>query len=122
LDHQVVRAALKAHHRLQTDPNAELTLSTRYLKAATRTKSTTVDWNDPSFCIHLLELRASAIVSGYDGEDRDAGAAHRLSTAVADAFVAGRVGEIMDEIKNWSESKTRHAVLQVLFLVKLFPI
>jgi len=116
LDHQVVRAALKAHARFKSDPHAKLSLSTRYLRTLADATPGSVNWLDPAYSIHLLERRASAIVSTYEGENEDAGAAHRLSMAVADAFVAARVGEMFRIVGDRTPQDTQNVLWKVLLL------
>jgi acyl-CoA oxidase len=120
LDHQVVRAASKAYARFKSNLSIELSPSSRYLRALNVAAQVRIDWANPASVIHLLELRAAHIVSTYAGEEADAGAAHRLSMAVADAFVVAKVEEMIELTKVWGESRTRVLLEKVLLLVHLY--
>jgi len=122
LDNQVVRAALKTYTRFKTDPDIELSPSSRYLRTLNVALPTRFSWTDPPSLVLLLELRAAHTVSNYPGEEADAGAAHRLSMAVADAFVVSKVSEMFELLKGWGDSRTREVMRKVLLLYLLITV
>jgi acyl-CoA oxidase len=111
LDHQVVRAALKAHSALASLRTANnmntgnhLTPMTRFLRHLVTppdTSSSSLNWTDPKTLVELLERRAACVVDAYailvssGKEGEDAGASRRISGAVTSAFVGAQVLEMI---------------------------
>lgn len=102
LDHQVVRAALKAYSRVQADSETPLSPSSAYLRllgAAVPTFTDEKDWTNIRKLATLLELRAARVVAARasGGEDSgDPSAAARVSNAVVAAFVGAQVADMAD--------------------------
>ncbi|KAI0042754.1 peroxisomal oxidase [Auriscalpium vulgare] len=128
LDEQVVRAALKAFHALRPSSESTLSPSTQYLRLLAIPRSelplaTHVLADNPGQLVLMLELRAARVVEAHadrvqDG-GLDAGAAQRLSNAVADAFVAVRVSELVDELVSSSLLPRDQATLRDLYILYL---
>ncbi|OCH87691.1 acyl-CoA oxidase [Obba rivulosa] len=106
LDQQVVRAALKAYHRLVTSGPADMTPSTHFLRLLLEDTSniggaSQLAWEDPQTSIRILELRAALVVKHcalyQDGPD--ASMDQRVSKAVTEAFVAVQVGKIITSLR-----------------------
>lgn len=132
LDHQVVRAAIKAHARVsQTDSKARsgsLSPSSAYLRllnASPPTFGNIEEWCDVRKLAMLLEMRAARVVAARAGGDVDVddpGAAARVSNAVAAAFVGVHVAD-MAEALSASGLGTREqvAITRLYVLVRPIP-
>ncbi|VDC07677.1 unnamed protein product [Peniophora sp. CBMAI 1063] len=125
LDHQVVRAAVKAYTYARTHTNSPLPPSSAYLrllKTAPPTFTKDRDWADPRRMAMLLEMRAARVVEARasGGEDADdPGVAARVSNAVAAAFVGAQVVGMIDALGASgldASEQTAIANLYVLFL------
>ncbi|KAI8996281.1 acyl-CoA oxidase [Trametes punicea] len=128
LDQQVVRAALKAYDALvvhRTRSVSDLTPSTSYLHTLVQGSqaspvSPSESWDDPKTSISILEKRAAAMVEerAKQRSDPDAGSDHRVAGAVTDAFVAVRVGEIIQDMERTVGGREAF-VLKKLYLLHL---
>uniref|UniRef100_A0A8H7XY14 Acyl-coenzyme A oxidase n=1 Tax=Psilocybe cubensis TaxID=181762 RepID=A0A8H7XY14_PSICU len=129
LDQQVVRSALKSYRALLASkpPQASsLSPSSQYLRhliahPALPSSPTEQDWRDPSVSVVLLELRAALIVNEHaqhvKAGEVDASANQRVSKAVTEAFVAGQVGEMIQDLSKLPE--TDKTVVTKVFLLYL---
>lgn len=109
LDEQVVRAALKSYKNLQSTSSpspSQLSPSSFYLRLLLKSSEkppvlTPSSWKDPHNAICLLEWRAAFMVKelAQHQKDADASANQRVSKAVTDAFVATRVGHMIQELQ-----------------------
>ncbi|KAI0027723.1 peroxisomal oxidase [Vararia minispora EC-137] len=104
LDHQVVRAALKAHAAVckSTAPPA-LSPSAQYLRLLGSPPALfSGSWTDPAQLALLLEQRAACVVDAYANSvlsgAQDAGASNRVSATVTGAFVAAQVVEMVKRL------------------------
>lgn len=152
MDQQVVRAALKSYRTLFSaggtrDINT-LSPSSYYLRhlvsnssgggcPASKGQPSDYDWSNPATSIHLLELRAAFLVQAHaqilleatkskakDPNGRvDASANQRISKAVTEAFVAARVGEMIDSLKDNKitaiNKRSQEAVKSLFVLVSI---
>ncbi|KAH9914088.1 acyl-CoA oxidase [Epithele typhae] len=103
LDQQVVRAALKAFDVVvvkKTVSSSSLTPSTAYLRRLSTSAPVAQDWDDPSTAVAFLEHRAALMVQERAAwaADPDASMDARVARAVSDAFVAARVGELIQAL------------------------
>ncbi|KAJ7873471.1 peroxisomal oxidase [Mycena olivaceomarginata] len=109
LDGQVLRAALKAFRGIfASSPPAtasSLSPTSKYLrllldKELVPPELSAASWSQPATAILLLEWRAALIVheSAHTLAQPDATATQRASRAVTEAFVAARVGELIDAL------------------------
>ncbi|KAK7055387.1 acyl-coenzyme A oxidase [Favolaschia claudopus] len=102
LEQQVVRAALKTFRSLSTARPASLSSTSSYLrlirdKASIPSKATADTWAEPEAAISLLEWRAALLVHEMANTTTtpDPSITQRVSRAIAEAFVAARVGELI---------------------------
>ncbi|KAI0321360.1 peroxisomal oxidase [Amylostereum chailletii] len=99
LDHQVVRAALKAYRSFRsnsTTTKIALTPSSSYLRLLDVSLPGAQPWSDPAYLALLLEHRAARVVEAHaTSSTPDAGGAHRVAEAVTDSFVGVQVVEMI---------------------------
>ncbi|KAK7024780.1 acyl-coenzyme A oxidase [Favolaschia claudopus] len=132
LDGQVLRAALKAFRGLftsKTPPAAKapsLSPTSQYLrllldKTLIPPELKPSSWNQPATAILLLEWRAALLVNecAQTVEAPDATLTQRVSRAVTEAFVAARVGEMIDGLPTTLKGKEAEAVRKVYLLYLL---
>ena len=120
LDQQVVRAALKAFNAVaiaKTAPPSALTPSSAYLRRLSAPPTAAPErweWAQPATAVALLERRAAVLVQerAARAADPDAGMDTRVARAVADAFVAARVGEMVEALEG-----PNARVLRMLYLL-----
>ncbi|KAG5650389.1 hypothetical protein H0H81_012401 [Sphagnurus paluster] len=107
LDQQVVRAALKSYKNLfssSTPSAASLSPSSYYLRlllpGSQPPQLKDSSWKDATFAINILEWRAAVLVREHAKtfSQPDASVNQRVSKAVTEAFIAGQVGQIMDNL------------------------
>ncbi|KAI0077010.1 peroxisomal oxidase [Panus rudis PR-1116 ss-1] len=133
LDQQVVRAAVKAYKNyknLKLPSESALTPSTAYLRKLPALKSgkpgfqaDEVNWNSSSDFVDLLEKRAALMVQNYaETPEFDANAAHRVSCAVTEAFVALQVGTYIPELFKSFDTRTAQIMNNLLNLYLLSTI
>ncbi|KAJ3568100.1 hypothetical protein NP233_g5937 [Leucocoprinus birnbaumii] len=127
LDQQVVRAAVKSYNNvLKSNDLSSLSPSTAYLllvgnKTGPVAPSESA-WQDPVTVVHLLELRAALLVGEYakNINEPDASAGQRVAKAVTEAFVAARVGDIINSLPDAFEGKQHDVkILGKLYLLYL---
>ncbi|KAJ7918317.1 peroxisomal oxidase [Mycena leptocephala] len=119
LDGQVLRAALKAFRGIftSTPPATVSSLSptSHYLQLSSES------WTQPETAILLLEWRAALLVheSARTLSEPDATVTQRVSRAVTEAFVAARVGEMMDALGPALKQREAEVVrkLYILYLL-----
>ncbi|KAJ7493615.1 peroxisomal oxidase [Mycena latifolia] len=130
LDGQVLRAALKAFRALftTTPPPSTSSLSpTSYYLRLLLDKNlvppelSAESWTQPATAILLLEWRAALLVHeiAQTIEAPDATATQRVSRAVTEAFVAARVGEMIDALGTALKQREAEVVKQVYILYLL---
>ncbi|KAJ7257516.1 peroxisomal oxidase [Mycena haematopus] len=129
LDGQVLRAALKAFRGLFASPPASLSLSptSNYLRLLldrelVPPELNATSWTQPATSILLLEWRAALLVheSAQTLGESDATATQRVSRAVTEAFVAARVGEMIEALGTAFGTGTREAeVVRKVYLLYL---
>lgn len=116
LDQQAVRAALKAFRTVfgpdgNSKPSSSITQnlppSSNYLRLLASSSSEPPilkesSWNDPETLILLLEWRAALLVHelAQTSQDPDATIYQRVSKGTTEAFVARRVGDMIDGLKS----------------------
>ena len=122
LDGQVVRAALKSYKLLISTPDRPLGLHSNYLRLlsggqSSRPVMSTTMWQDHAAIIHLLEWRAALAVqsAAQNLNHPDAGINHRLSKAIAEAFVATQVGDMVATLNELPHNERR--ALRDLYLL-----
>lgn len=135
LDQQVVRAALKSYANiLKKQDTSTLSPSNAYLRFlvqnnnnnsnnATPSVSSPDAWQKPTTAILLLELRAALLVRelARSTDNPDASVSHRVGKAVTEAFVAARVGEMIQGLPEAFEGNGRTIkVLGRLYLLVTF--
>ncbi|KZT66801.1 acyl-CoA oxidase [Daedalea quercina L-15889] len=107
LDLQIVRGALKAYHSLQSiglsaEAAAQLPPSSAYLRFLLPefvTKFAEPDWRNPQQVVVLLEKRAAMMVRNRaDEANFDASMDSRVSKAAIDAYLAGRIHELIENM------------------------
>ncbi|KAJ7310906.1 acyl-CoA dehydrogenase/oxidase C-terminal [Mycena albidolilacea] len=111
LDGQVLRAALKAFRGIfatSSPPSKASSFSpiSHYLrllleKELVSPELSPASWTHPATAILLLEWRAALIVHecAQTLKEPDASVTQRVSRAVTEAFVAGRVGEMIESLR-----------------------
>jgi acyl-CoA oxidase len=109
LDQQVVRASVKAYHKLfSTTPPSTGSLSpfSSHLRHLADSSNPTFsiseyEWTTPGVSIYLLELRAALIVRHYahDLATGDAAVNQRVANAVTEAFVAMQAGDVIRDLE-----------------------
>ncbi|KZV61474.1 acyl-CoA oxidase [Peniophora sp. CONT] len=129
LDHQVVRAAVKAHARVsQADFKSQpssLSPSSAYLRllsASPPTFGSIEDWGDVRKLAMLLEMRAARVVAARASSDddvHDPGAAARVSNAVAAAFVGVQVADMADGLDSSGLGKREQVAITRLYVLFL---
>ncbi|KAF9262889.1 peroxisomal oxidase [Marasmius fiardii PR-910] len=140
LDQQVVRAALKAFTTLfenlksqrqnVTELASSLPPSSAYLRRLLPRPDnhsseppilSETSWSDPSVLITLLEWRASLLVHelAQTNQSPDATIYQRVSKASTEAFVAGRVGEMLTLLSKSKMSSKDQEVVRSLYLLYL---
>ncbi|KAF8994920.1 peroxisomal oxidase [Cyathus striatus] len=129
LDQQVVRAALKSFRTLQSSrscPVSSLSPSTYYLRLLNPHSSpplppTAEIWLTPATSILLLEWRAALLVRevAKNAEDPDASVNQRVAKGVTEAFVAVRVGEIIESVAKSELGKSEKERLGKVYLLYL---
>ncbi|THH05030.1 hypothetical protein EW146_g10011 [Bondarzewia mesenterica] len=130
LDHQVVRAALKAYHALKASSGLsadQLSPSSRYLRLliapqpAPPSLSSPFAWRDPDTLVLALEWRAAFVVQAHAQStgSQDANAAQRISNAVTEAFVATQVGEMIKNLSGSSLAEQDARVVRQLYTLYL---
>ncbi|TEB33934.1 acyl-CoA oxidase [Coprinellus micaceus] len=135
LDQQVVRAALKALKTLLSSgakpDTSKLSPSSYYLRLLVPSSSpakpkfapSAEEWlGSPSIVVLLLEWRAALVVQelARNAKDLDASVFQRVSKAVAEAFVARQVGDMIDGLKGkLSSGKTGEALTKLFTLYLL---
>ncbi|THH13177.1 hypothetical protein EW146_g7008 [Bondarzewia mesenterica] len=130
LDHQVVRAALKAYHALKASSGLsadQLSPSSRYLRLliapqpAPPSLSSPSAWRDPDTLVLALEWRAAFVVQAHAQStgSQDANAAQRVSNAVTEAFVATQVGEMIKNLSGSSLAEQDAQVVRQLYTLYL---
>lgn len=128
LDQQVIRASLKAFHGLlatTTSPTAaSLSPSSFYLrllldKNLVPPELNPASWTQPATPILLLEWRAALLVHelAQTSAAPDATATQRVSRAVTEAFVAARVGEMIEALGSTFKQHEADVVRKVYLLV-----
>jgi len=124
LDHQVVRAALKAHAiTVATMTKFTFSPSTSYLRLlnASPVEPTVKTWGDTEELALLLEFRAARVVAAHaqavSGGEPDAGASNRVSAAVTGAFVARQVAEMASNLASTGLGSKSATVLAKLYLL-----
>jgi len=133
LDQQVVRAALKSYANiLKQQDISNLSPSNVYLRLLvnnninTPSVPSTDAWQHPSTAILLLELRAALLVRelARSVDNPDASVTHRVGKAVTEAFVAARVGEIIQGLPQAFEGNGRNTKVlgRLYLLVNLLPL
>lgn len=134
LDQQVVRAALKSYANiLKKQDTSTLSPSNAYLRFlvqnsnnnnnATPSVSSPDAWQNPTTAILFLELRAALLVRelARSIDNPDASGSHRVGKAVTEAFVAVRVGEMIQGLPEAFEGNGRIIkVLGRLYLLVTF--
>lgn len=125
LDQQVVRAALKSFSKANSE--ATLSPSSAYLRLLLKSSPASfapipikdVQWSDPAMSILLLEWRAALLVKEVStgGIEVDASCNQRVSRAVAEAFVARQVGDLMKDLDGLLEGKEKQVVIRLYHLV-----
>ncbi|KAJ7718945.1 peroxisomal oxidase [Mycena metata] len=127
LDGQVLRAALKAFRGLFTSTSGHsLSPTSQYLRLL-RDKNLippeldSTSWSHPATAILLLEWRAALLVneSAQTLSEPDATLTQRVSRAVTEAFVAARVGEMIDSLKSALKQREAEVVGKVYLLYLL---
>jgi hypothetical protein len=132
LDGQVLRAALKAFRGIftSTPPATVSSLSptSHYLrllldKNLVPPELSSESWTQPEIAILLLEWRAALLVheSARTLSEPDATVTQRVSRAVTEAFVAARVGEMMDALGPALKQREAEVVRKLYILVR-FPL
>ncbi|KAG7088140.1 hypothetical protein E1B28_012162 [Marasmius oreades] len=140
LDQQVVRAALKAFTMLFKNANSQrqktselassLPPSSAYLRLLLPEPDNSqpeppilleASWFDPSVLITLLEWRASLLVHeiAQTSHSPDATIYQRVSKASTEAFVAGRVGEMLALLRESEMSTKDQEVVRRLYILYL---
>ncbi|KAJ7123613.1 peroxisomal oxidase [Mycena epipterygia] len=130
LDQQVLRAALKAFRGLfatTTSPTAaSLSPSSFYLrllldKNLVPPELNPASWTQPAAPILLLEWRAALLVHelAQTSAAPDATATQRVSRAVTEAFVAARVGEMIEALGSTFKQHEAEIVKKVYLLYLL---
>ncbi|KAF8153565.1 peroxisomal oxidase [Mycena galopus ATCC 62051] len=130
LDGQVLRAALKAFRGIfsSTSPTAASSLSptSRYLRLLldrelVPPELNPTSWTQPATAILLLEWRAALLVheSAQTLSEPDATATQRVSRAVTEAFVAARVGEMIEALGTVLAQREAKVVAKVYLLYLL---
>ncbi|KAJ7748084.1 peroxisomal oxidase [Mycena metata] len=129
LDGQVLRAALKAFRGLFTStspPTDPLSPTSQYLRLLLDKNLVPPDldstsWSHPATAILLLEWRAALLVhdSVQTLSEPDATLTQRVSRAVTEAFVAARVGEMIDGLKSALKQREAEVVGKVYLLYLL---
>ncbi|KAK0200677.1 peroxisomal oxidase [Desarmillaria ectypa] len=117
LDKQVLRAALKA----SKNDISSLSPFSRYLRLLHREQQLPVlSWKDPAEVVLLLEWRAALLVrdAAEIHDDLDTSITQRVSKAVAEAFVATQVLEMISSAENSLRVEDAQ-VLKVLFTLYL---
>ncbi|KAG7441254.1 peroxisomal oxidase [Guyanagaster necrorhizus] len=117
LDKQVVRAALKA----SKDDTSSLSPFSRYLRLLHPGKEFPVpSWLDPTEVVLLLEWRAAVLVqdAAETDDDSDTSLTQRVSKAVAEAFVATQVLEMISTAQSSLRAEDA-LVLKGLFMLYL---
>ncbi|KAJ7038971.1 peroxisomal oxidase [Mycena alexandri] len=130
LDGQVLRAALKAFRGLSTSTSSttvpSLSPTSQYLRLLLDKNLVPPDlnstpWSHPATAILLLEWRAALLVneSAQTPSEPDATLTQRVSRAVTEAFVAARVGEMIDGLKSALKQREAEVVAKVYLLYLL---
>jgi len=124
LDHQVVRAALKAHNSVSSSPQPSFSPSARYLRLLNTTSVPfSGSWGDPSALALLLEYRAAHVVHAHAQSVSsglgDAGASSRVAYAATGAFVAAQVVEMVNTLQTSGFRTNDQAVLKRLYTLYL---
>ncbi|KAK7055264.1 acyl-coenzyme A oxidase [Favolaschia claudopus] len=129
LDQQVVRAALKTFRGLSPTKVPSLSITSLYLRHLLDKDSAppSLDdqaWTQPTFAILLLEWRAAFLVQEIANTTSapEPTAAHRASRAVTEAFVAGRVGELITGLDAALKSREAAVVRKVYLLYLLVTV
>ncbi|KAJ7653680.1 peroxisomal oxidase [Mycena polygramma] len=130
LDGQVLRAAMKAFRAIftSTPPARASSLSptSQYLrllldKTLSPPELSPSPWKQPGTAILLLEWRAALLVheTAQNLAEPDATATQRVSRAVTEAFVAARVGEMIDALATTLKKHEAEVVrkLYILYLL-----
>ncbi|KAJ7589575.1 peroxisomal oxidase [Mycena floridula] len=97
LDNQVLRGAVKAFRLAEAEQRSTLSESSRYLRLLQQVPPLLDQpkcWSNPETSILLLEWRAALLVA-QAAKDPDTCTAQRVSKAVTEAYVAARVGEMI---------------------------
>ncbi|KAJ6554277.1 acyl-CoA oxidase [Mycena capillaripes] len=130
LDGQVLRAALKAFRGIfATTPSAtasSLAPTSQYLRLLLDQnllppELSPASWTQPATAILLLEWRAALLVheSAQTLSEPDATTTQRVSRAVTEAFVAARVGEMIDSLSAALQPREAEVVKKVYTLYLL---
>lgn len=132
LDQQVVRAAVKSYGViLKSNDTSLLSPSTAYLRLLVgNTTAPSVPpesaWQEPTTTIQLLEWRAALLVREFakNLDDPDASAGQRVAKAVTEAFVAARVGDIIQSLPEALEGhqKDTKVLGKIYLLVRHLPL
>ncbi|KAK7029744.1 acyl-coenzyme A oxidase [Favolaschia claudopus] len=129
LDQQVVRAALKTFRGLSSTKVPSLSITSLYLRHLLDKDSAppSLDdqaWTQPTFAILLLEWRAAFLVQEIANTTSapEPTAAHRASRAVTEAFVAGRVGELITGLDAALKPREAAVVRKVYLLFLLMTV
>ncbi|KZT39561.1 acyl-CoA oxidase [Sistotremastrum suecicum HHB10207 ss-3] len=121
LDKQVVRSALKSLRTLRESSSRDssnLSPSSEYLQCLESSTPLASSWYNPARSISLLQRRAAFLIQNLaDNNSEDAGVNQRASKAIAEAFVAARVGEILEGFRRMGIRE--RDVLRKLFLLYL---
>ena len=132
LDGQVLRAALKTFRSVvaagaPTTAATALSPTSYYLrllldKNLLPPELSPASWKQPATPILLLEWRAALLVheSAQTIGEPDASATQRVSRAVTEAFVAARVGEMIQGVGNTLKLREADVVKKVYLLVGTF--
>ncbi|KAF8190757.1 peroxisomal oxidase [Mycena galopus ATCC 62051] len=133
LDGQVLRAALKAFRGIftATPPSSVSSLSptSQYLRLLLDRELVPPElsprsWTHPATAILLLEWRAALLVhdSAQTLSEPDATITQRVSRAVTEAFVAARVGELIESLRTVLRQREAGIVGKVYLLYLLITV
>lgn len=120
MDQQVVRSALKALQRFQTNEDVKLlSPSSQYLRLLTLNDHLPISWSDHERSIILLERRAALMVRAHASRDisKDCNSSQRVSRAVGDAFVGARIRDMLSGLENRCQGREKLVVETLLLLV-----
>lgn len=124
LDGQVTRAAVKSYQSSLLIPPHQFGVYSSYIRLLNDKYPMPIadvrTWQNPPAVIHLLEWRAALMLKSYvqNRDELDANANQRLSKAVTDAYVACRLGDVLEGLV--LPDKERNAIGKLYHLVSCY--